>query len=83
ADISGLVAGEGAKYSDRYVESLAGKISDAIYFAGGAEKVLFGSDYPIETFSAGFKLMRKLQIDEGDQRRIYRDNALKVFFSDA
>ncbi len=83
ADFSGLVAGEGAKYSEKYIDSLASKLSDAIYYAGGADKVLFGTDYPVETFAAGLKLMRKLEIDEADREKIGRTNAMQVFFSDA
>ena len=82
-DFSGLVAGEGAKYSEKYIESLTNKISEAIYFAGGADKVFFGTDYPVETFPAGLKLLRKLQIDEEDKQKIARTNAMKVFFSDS
>ncbi len=81
ADISGLVAGDGAKYAVKYMESLSNKLSDAIYFAGGVEKVIFGTDYPVETYSMGLALVRKLKIDEGDMQKILRENALKVFFS--
>ncbi|MGI0091835.1 MAG: amidohydrolase family protein [Nitrososphaerales archaeon] len=82
ADISGLVAGEGSRYSNEYLESLANKLSDAIYFAGGADKVLFGTDYPVETFSAGLSLVRKLKIDQEDVEKILLKNAEKVFFPD-
>jgi predicted TIM-barrel fold metal-dependent hydrolase len=83
ADISGLVAGEGGKYSERYSDSLAAKLSEAIYFAGGADKVIFGTDYPVETFSAGLALLRKLKIDPEDIEKISRKNALRLFFSDS
>jgi uncharacterized protein len=81
ADISGLVAGDGAKYAQKYIESLADRLSDAIYYAGGADKVLFGTDYPVETYPAGFSLLRKLKIDQEDLAKISRLNAIKVFFS--
>ena len=81
ADISGLVAGDGAKYAAKYMESLSNKLSEAIYFAGGVEKVIFGTDYPVETYSMGLSLVRKLKIDEEDMQKILRENALKVFFS--
>jgi len=81
ADISGLVAGDGAKYAQKYMEALANKLSDAIYFAGGADKLIFGTDYPVETFTAGLSLLRKLKIDQEDIAKISRLNALKVFFS--
>ncbi len=81
ADISGLVAGEGGKYSSQYLESVAAKISDAIYFAGGAEKVIFGTDYPVETFSSGLSLVEHLKIDREDIDKIVYKNALELFFS--
>lgn len=81
ADISGLVAGDGSKYAEGYIDSLASKLSDAIYFAGGADKVIFGTDYPVETFSAGLHLLGKLKIDEDDLDKITWRNAMKVYFS--
>ncbi len=80
ADISGLVAGDGAKYAAKYLDSLARKLSDAIFYAGGADKVIFGTDYPVETYSAGLSLLHKLEIDQEDLEKISRTNALTVFF---
>ncbi len=48
ADISGLVV-SGSKYETGYLESVAEQVTRAIYFAGGAEKVIFGTDYPVST----------------------------------
>jgi uncharacterized protein len=81
ADISGLVAGEGSKYAEKYTDSLANKLSDAMYYAGGGDKVLFGTDYPVETYPAATHLLRKLQIDQEDLDKICWRNAMKVFFS--
>jgi predicted TIM-barrel fold metal-dependent hydrolase len=81
ADMSGLVAGDGAKYAEKYIESLATKLSDAIYFASGADKIIFGTDYPVETYPAGLNLLRRLKIDEDDISKIAQKNAMKVFFS--
>ncbi len=81
ADISGLVAGEGGTYSEPYLDSLAVKISDAIYYVGGADKVIFGTDYPIETISAGLDLVKKLKIERQDVEKIFYTNAIGVFFS--
>ena len=79
ADISGLVAGDGGVYSGRYLDSLASKISDAIYFVGGADKIIFGTDYPVETFQAGLSLVNKLKIEKDDIDKILSLNAKKVF----
>ena len=83
ADVSGLVAGNGGKYSERYMDSLASKISDAIYFAGGSDKICFGTDYPVENYSDGIALVNRLQIDEDDKEKIFYLNAKRLFFSDS
>lgn len=83
SDISGLVAGDGGEYSTRYLDSLAAKISDAIYFVGGADKIIFGTDYPVQTFPAGLSLVDKLKIEKEDVDKILSRNAKKVFLSDS
>src|SRR2546430_13503417 len=59
ADISGLITGTKG-YSEKYVEWLAKKISEAIYFAGGAEKGNFGTDSPATKNSKNLALAREL-----------------------
>jgi len=77
ADISGLIT-TGA-YAEKYSEWLAKKISEAIYFAAGAEKVIFGTDYPVTKHSETLALVRKLEVDERDKEKILWRNAERVF----
>ena len=77
-DISGLIIG-GSKYAEKYSDWLAKKISEAIYIAGGADKVIFGTDYPVTTHSDTLALVEKLEVDEGDRENILRRNAERVF----
>jgi uncharacterized protein len=78
ADISGLFA-MGARYSSQYLSYLARAVSEAIYFAGNAEKVLFGTDYPVEKYSDAIKFTKRLRLREDDIRKIFSENAKKVF----
>ena len=78
ADISGLTTGGGA-YPDKFADWLARKISDAIYFAGGPEKIIFGTDYPITAYSDALGLVKRLDVDEGDREMILWRNAETVF----
>jgi hypothetical protein len=78
ADISGLTTG-GGRYAHMFVQWLARKISEAVYFAGGAEKVLFGTDYPITKYSDALTLVKMMKVDEADKERILWRNAKKVF----
>lgn len=78
ADVSGLVVGGGG-YVSEYVETLARRISEAVYFAGGAEKVMFGTDYPVETYESGFELVSKLGVSQADREKILWRNAGRVY----
>jgi predicted TIM-barrel fold metal-dependent hydrolase len=78
ADISGLTTG-GSRYAERHLNWLARKISGAVYFAGGAEKVIFGTDYPVTTYSDALTLVRKLEVDRRDSDMILWRNAKRVF----
>src|SRR5881396_868627 len=77
ADISGLVTG--GAYAEKYAGWLARKISEAIYFAGGADKVIFGTDYPVTKHADTLALVRRLEVDERDKEKILWRNAERVF----
>ena len=78
ADISGLTTG-GGSYAERYSDWVAKKLSAAVYFAGGAEKVIFGTDYPVTTYSSALDLVRRMEVDEKDKGKILWRNATRVF----
>jgi uncharacterized protein len=78
ADISGLITPSDA-YADKFAEWLAKKISEAIYYAGGAEKIIFGTDYPVTTHSETIALVTKLEVEEVDKEKILWRNAERVF----
>jgi predicted TIM-barrel fold metal-dependent hydrolase len=77
ADISGLITG--GAYAEKYSEWLAKKISEAIYFAAGADKVIFGTDYPVTKHLETLALVRRLEVDEQDKEKILWRNAERVF----
>ncbi|MDA4122282.1 MAG: amidohydrolase family protein [Thaumarchaeota archaeon] len=78
ADLSGLVAGD-SRYVKEYIDYLAAKISDAVYFAGGAEKLLFGTDYPVQTHENSLELVRRIKVERADADRILGSNAKRLF----
>jgi uncharacterized protein len=77
-DISGLITPSDA-YADKFLGWLAKKISEAIYYAGGAEKVIFGTDYPVTTHAEALALMSRLEVEEADKEKILWSNAERVF----
>jgi uncharacterized protein len=78
ADISGLVVG-GASYTKEYTRMLAQRISEAVYYAGGADKVIFGTDYPVETHESGLSLVSMLKVTQADREKILWRNASRLF----
>jgi predicted TIM-barrel fold metal-dependent hydrolase len=78
ADISGLVVGGGG-YTREYVRMLAQRISEAVFYAGGADKFLFGTDYPVETLEKGLSLVSMLKVTQADKERILWRNASRLF----
>lgn len=78
ADTSGLSTGGGG-YAKKFAVWLARKMSEAIYFAGGAEKVIFGTDYPVTTHSDALALVQMLDVEDPDRERILWRNAKRVF----
>jgi uncharacterized protein len=78
ADVSGLVVGGGG-YPGEYERVLAQRISEAVYYAGGAEKFLFGTDYPVETHKNGLSLVSKLEVTQADKEKILWRNASVLF----
>jgi predicted TIM-barrel fold metal-dependent hydrolase len=77
-DMSGLTTGGGA-YPERFARWLAGKISDAIYFAGGPEKIFFGTDYPVTAYPDALDIVKRLDVEQGDKEMILWRNAKRVF----
>jgi uncharacterized protein len=77
-DISGLITGESG-YAVQYSGWLARKISEAVYFVGGADKVIFGTDYPVTKHSDALGLVKKLNVSERDKEKILWSNAERLF----
>jgi predicted TIM-barrel fold metal-dependent hydrolase len=77
-DVSGLFTGGGA-YRHKYLEWLSARVSDAIYYMGGAHRVLFGSDYPVESLGDAVRFTRSLKVDPVDLERILWSNPKEVF----
>jgi predicted TIM-barrel fold metal-dependent hydrolase len=78
ADTSRLITG-GRAYAEKYEGWLVKKISEAIYFVGDAEKILFGTDYPVTKHSDALDLVRRLEVDESDKEKILWQNAKRLF----
>jgi uncharacterized protein len=77
-DMSGLTTGGGG-YAKKFGDWLARKVSEAAYYAGGAEKIIFGTDYPITKYSDALALVKMLELSDADKERILWRNAKELF----
>lgn len=77
-DMSGLTTGGGG-YAKKFGEWLGRKVSEAVYYAGGAEKIIFGTDYPVTKYSDALALVETLDVSRADKERILWRNAKELF----
>lgn len=77
ADTSGLITP--SDYSEKYADWVAKKISEAVYFVGSTDKILFGTDYPVSRHSESLDLIQRLDVDDRDKKKILSVNAMRVF----
>jgi len=82
ADISGLFTGVVRNedyYAQKFRMTLARKISEAIYFTSGVDKILFGTDYPVEAHQSAISFARMLDMRREDSNKLFHDNAKRLF----
>ncbi len=69
----------GGVYAKQLSNWLARKVSEAVYFAGSAEKVIFGTDYPVTKYSDALALVNIMEVNIKDKERILWRNAESLF----
>jgi predicted TIM-barrel fold metal-dependent hydrolase len=79
ADTSGLLAHPSAPYFDRMVEQCRRRILQAIISIGSAERILYGSDWPLEELRLAVALVDGLDLPAGDRAKILGENARRLF----
>ncbi len=79
ADTSGLLAHPSAPYFARMVEQCRQRLLSAIVSIGSAERILYGSDWPLEELSVAVGLVDGLDLPAPDRARILGENAVRLF----
>jgi uncharacterized protein len=78
-DTSGLLAHPSAPYFDRMVEQSRRRVLQAIVAIGSCERILYGSDWPLEELGRALSLVEGLDLPPADLARIMGDNARRLF----
>jgi uncharacterized protein len=78
-DTSGLLGPMHLPYFDRMIERSRERISGALEFIGSADRVLYGSDWPLLRIDIAVGLIEGLSIPVEDREKILGGNARKLF----
>jgi uncharacterized protein len=79
ADTSGLLAHPSAPHFERMVEQSRFRLTQAIVAIGAVERILYGSDWPLEELRTAVGLVERLDLPEADRAKILGENARRLF----
>lgn len=78
-DTSGLLANPGVPYFPAMVRRAQHRLSNAIAAIGDSRRVLYGSDWPLESIETAVALVEGLDLPSEDRDRILGGNARELF----
>ena len=79
ADTSGLLASPAAHYFDRMVERCRRRLLNSIVTVGSPDRILYGSDWPLESIATAVGLVAGLDLPDADRAAILGGNARRLF----
>jgi predicted TIM-barrel fold metal-dependent hydrolase len=83
ADTSGLLAPPTAHYFEKMVERCRRRLFNAIVTVGAPDRILYGSDWPLEALATAVDLVDGLDLPLEDRDAILGGNARRLFRSAA
>jgi uncharacterized protein len=78
-DTSGLLAHPSVPYFRKMIERAQRRLTNAIAAIGDSHRVLYGSDWPLESIETAVALVEGLDLPTEDKDRILGENARKLF----
>jgi uncharacterized protein len=79
ADTSGLLAHPSVPHFARMVEQSRQRLLQAVLTIGAVDRVLYGSDWPLEELRVAVGLVEGLDLPDADRAKILGENARKLF----
>lgn len=78
-DTSGLLANPHVAYFPQMFQRAQRRLTNALAAIGDARRVLYGSDWPLESIETAVKLVDGLDLPQEDRARILGENARTLF----
>lgn len=79
ADTSGLLAAPSVPYFAEMRQAATRHLQEAIWSIGRADRILYGSDWPLQTIADSVRLVRQLDLRPGDVEAILGGNAARLY----
>jgi uncharacterized protein len=79
ADTSGLLAHPSAPYFERGLARTLAVLQGAVDTIGSTSRILYGSDWPLESLGTAVELIRRLKVSPTDRAGILGGNARQLF----
>jgi uncharacterized protein len=79
ADTSGLLPHPSAPYFHRVLAQCRRRLQQAIVAVGHSDRILYGSDWPLEELSVATSLVQGLELPASDLVKILGENAHRLF----
>ncbi len=77
-DISGQFLSGTDEASSAYQQMVVGEINKFLQVSNGPDRLLFGTDWPIQSYDDSIRLIESLNLSAADQNKIYFANAAKL-----
>jgi uncharacterized protein len=78
-DISGQFVSGSDEDTPKYRRAIVKEIDRFLEIDGGAERVMFGTDFPIQSYQDTFELLRMLNLKPEVERMVLSGNAKRLF----
>ncbi|HZY69888.1 MAG TPA: amidohydrolase family protein [Thermoplasmata archaeon] len=78
-DTSGLVGPPGQTFFAAQVRRAGRRLANALDAIGHADRVLFGSDWPLESVETALSVLAGVDLPTSDRRKILRENGRRLF----
>jgi predicted TIM-barrel fold metal-dependent hydrolase len=62
-----------------YKAEIVGELKKFLLIPGGVDRLMFGSDFPIQSFKDTIELVESLGLDQDAKEKIFWRNANKVY----
>jgi predicted TIM-barrel fold metal-dependent hydrolase len=79
ADTSGLLAPPSAHYFEKMIDRCRRRLYNAIVTVGAPDRILYGSDWPLESLATAVDLVDGLDLPLADREAILGGNARRLF----